>query len=159
MNYCLTCNAETTNPKYCNRSCAAKSNNKGVRRNGKPPKPCKRCGEPLNRNSEQYCSTKCFQDSQLDKRIESGSFSSTTAKTWLIKEYGSTCSVCGLGEWMGQKMPIEIDHIDGNSENNGLTNLRLICPNCHAQTPTYKARNTGNGRHYRRERYLQGKSY
>jgi hypothetical protein len=40
-----------------------------------------------------------------------------------------------------------------------LDNLRLICPNCHAQTQTYKNKNKGRGRHYRRERYAKGKSY
>src|SRR6266540_5330922 len=44
-------------------------------------------------------------------------------------------------------------------EYHSLDNLRLICPNCHAQTETYKAKNMGRGRHYRRERYAKGKSY
>ena len=52
-----------------------------------------------------------------------------------------------------------IDHIDGNSENNNLSNLRVICPNCDSLTPTYKGLNKGNGRAYRRERYKEGKSY
>lgn len=52
-----------------------------------------------------------------------------------------------------------MDHIDGNSENNDLDNLRLICCNCDAQTSTYKAKNIGKGRHYRRQRYAEGKSY
>jgi len=56
-------------------------------------------------------------------------------------------------------IPIELEHIDGNSENNLLTNLKLLCPNCHSLTPTYKALNVGNGRHKRRERYKDGKSY
>lgn len=60
---------------------------------------------------------------------------------------------------MGQPIPIELDHIDGNPENNELDNLRLICPNCHAQTPTYKGANKGNGRHERKERYQKGLSY
>ncbi|WIM86214.1 hypothetical protein PT015_14985 [Candidatus Mycobacterium wuenschmannii] len=38
-------------------------------------------------------------------------------------------------------------------------NLRLICPNCDSQLPTYKARNRGSGRHYRRQRYANGQSY
>lgn len=45
-----------------------------------------------------------------------------------------------------QFIPLEIDHIDGNSENNSEENLRLICPNCHSLTATYKGANRGKGR-------------
>lgn len=47
----------------------------------------------------------------------------------------------------------------GRSDNNILENLRLVCPNCHALTPTYKGKNNGNGRARRRQRYREGKSY
>jgi 5-methylcytosine-specific restriction endonuclease McrA len=57
------------------------------------------------------------------------------------------------------KCPIELEHIDGNSENNVLSNLKLICPSCHSLTSTYKNLNKGKGRHKRRERYKEGKSY
>jgi predicted HNH restriction endonuclease len=57
------------------------------------------------------------------------------------------------------KVPIELEHIDGNSTNNELSNLKLLCPNCHSLTSTYKALNKGNGRHKRMERYKEGKSY
>jgi len=46
-----------------------------------------------------------------------------------------------------------MDYIDGNPENNDLKNLRMICPNCDAQLPTYKSKNKGKGRHFRRVRY------
>jgi predicted HNH restriction endonuclease len=45
-----------------------------------------------------------------------------------------------------------LEHIDGNAYNNSESNLSLLCPNCHSQTPTYKAKNKGNGRVERRER-------
>ena len=82
-----------------------------------------------------------------------------TRKRRLLKEIGHKCQECGLTEWRGKQAPICLDHIDGNPENNSLDNLRLICPNCHAQTDTYKAKNTGSGRFYRRKRYKEGKSY
>jgi hypothetical protein len=44
---------------------------------------------------------------------------------------------------MGKDTPIELDHIDGNCANNAKENLRLICPNCHAQTEFYKGANAG----------------
>ncbi len=44
------------------------------------------------------------------------------------------------------KWDLEIDHIDGNSDNNSEENLRLVCPNCHSLTSTYCGTNRGNGR-------------
>ena len=54
---------------------------------------------------------------------------------------------------MGQPITLHSDHIDGNAANNVPENLRLICPNCHAQTPTYKNKNRGTGRPERRRQY------
>jgi 5-methylcytosine-specific restriction endonuclease McrA len=51
------------------------------------------------------------------------------------------CANCRLSEWMGGSIPLELDHIDGQSNNNVLSNLRLLCPNCHALTPTYRGKN------------------
>ncbi len=52
-----------------------------------------------------------------------------------------------------------LDHIDGNSENRFIDNFRLVCSNCDSQLDTYKSKNKGSGRHYRRERYKNGQSY
>jgi len=42
---------------------------------------------------------------------------------------------------MDQPIPLELDHIDGNHQNNALDNLRLLCPNCHSLTPTFRGKN------------------
>ena len=52
------------------------------------------------------------------------------------------CEICGVTEWMGQKVPLELDHKDGNHYNNEIKNLRIICPNCHAQTDTNSGKNS-----------------
>ena len=52
-----------------------------------------------------------------------------------------SCEHCGVSQWKGQRAYLEIDHIDGNKKNNALSNLRLLCVNCHSQTDTYKNKN------------------
>lgn len=81
-------------------------------------------------------------------------------KLYLFGEQGGVCALCGLGaSWNGQPLVFVLDHIDGDAQNNHRDNLRLICPNCDSQLPTYKARNKGRGRAWRRDRYANGQSY
>lgn len=91
--------------------------------------------------------------------VEAGKASARTLKRYLIYAEGHHCNKCKTKEWNGLPIPLELEHIDGNSLNNDLDNLKLLCPNCHAQTPTYKGANRGNGRHARRQRYAEGKSF
>ena len=51
------------------------------------------------------------------------------------------CDECGCTKWLGKPIPLELEHRDGDHSNNSIENLRLLCPNCHAMTPTYKGRN------------------
>lgn len=53
------------------------------------------------------------------------------------------CAICESDEWQGHPIPLELDHVNGDRTDNRLQNLRLLCPNCHAQTDTYRGRNIG----------------
>ena len=55
-----------------------------------------------------------------------------------LKEH--KCECCGNTEWMGHPIPLELHHKDGNHFNNELSNLELLCPNCHAQTDNYSCK-------------------
>ena len=80
----------------------------------------------------------------LERILRRGVFyQSNKLRKRLIRErlLEAVCSNCGGAEWLGKPMPLELDHIDGDKTNNVLGNLRLICPNCHALTPTYRGRN------------------
>lgn len=68
------------------------------------------------------------------------SIQSDSLKKRLLKEgyFEHKCYKCDNDTWNGESIPIELEHIDGNNKNNNLDNLTILCPNCHAQTPTYR---------------------
>lgn len=121
---------------------------------------CRNCGKstiPSSSRLGYYCSNACQQAVQVGDRYnrflngENNVFSTNVSiRKALSRRSGYKCAVCGLHNWLEQPITLEVDHIDGRHENNLSSNLRLLCPNCHAQTPTYKAKNKGNGRKYRR---------
>lgn len=61
----------------------------------------------------------------------------------LIREgyFEKKCCCCGLTHWLGEEIPLELHHKDGDKNNNSLENLELRCPNCHYFTETYKTKN------------------
>ena len=66
----------------------------------------------------------------------------------LIEEryFEHKCYKCEGTTWLGLPIPIQLEHIDGNNENNKLENLTILCPNCHSMTATFAGRNKGVGR-------------
>jgi hypothetical protein len=66
-------------------------------------------------------------------------FQTFKLKNKLLAEgiFENRCDICGLDEWNGKPLNSQLDHIDGDSHNHKLENLRMICPNCHSQTDTF----------------------
>jgi HNH endonuclease len=131
---------------------------------------CLGCGAALTkRHQKVFCSNRCQRAMERERNVERwldtgvGSTSSGVGhyiRLHLLEEQGHACAICGGGtSWKGQELRLVLDHVDGDSSNNRRDNLRLVCPNCDSQLPTYKARNRGNGRAWRRQRYADGKSY
>lgn len=134
--------------------------------NKKEAKKCLNCGKEIKRN-QIYCSHTCQQEYYYKEWISkwkagektgvSGQYgTSAYLRRYLFEKYDNKCAKCGWNEInpYTQNIPLEIEHIDGNFENNSEDNLILLCPNCHSLTSTYKGANKGNGRKDRKKYYV-----
>lgn len=52
------------------------------------------------------------------------------------------CEICGTINWQDEPITLELHHINGDSDDNTLSNLQILCPNCHSQTINYRSRNS-----------------
>lgn len=149
---------------FCSRKCQAEffSKDRGN---------CSHCQKQLGTKQEVYCSHECqieFQYTQNIQAWKSGEINGINdaealrgfVRRYMIEKYGNKCSLCGwdkVNPTTG-KVPIQIDHIDGNYKNNDESNLRILCPNCHSLTPTFGGLNKGRGREKRREKLRNNKN-
>jgi predicted nucleic acid-binding Zn ribbon protein len=169
---CLECgiviNKLWSDRKFCSKSCSTIFNNKNrkLKEKTKNKKHCKCCNSILNKNSKTYCSQKChieykyknviqkWKDGVIDGNVgENKEALSQTIRKYIFEKYDSKCTKCGWNEinkFTG-KIPLEIDHIDGNHLNSIENNLVLLCPSCHSLTEFYGSRNKGRGRKNRRK--------
>ena len=110
--------------------------------------------------TNKYCSIRCQQDYQYKQYItewQAGIHTGAKGKLqtsgyihrYVLEKQDYKCAECGINEHNGKSIVLELDHINGDSSNNQENNLRCLCPNCHSQTHTYKAKNKGNGRKLR----------
>jgi len=90
--------------------------------------------------------------SRLDKRFaEFGNPGKGQFKNALLLERGHRCECCGMTDWMNKPITLELEHTDGDRKNNTRENLKLLCPNCHSQTPTW--RRSGDKRTFNKQKF------
>ena len=166
---CMQCNLplsfDRKREKFCTQSCSAIFNN-GLR--SKPSRfKCLNCNieKTWGKNTKgKYCSRECQAkyeskvqiEQWLKGEIEGGYDTGHVAswvRRWLHEKYKEACQLCGWSKrhTITGKIPLTVNHIDGNSNNHCVENLELICPNCHSLTSTYGTLNRGNGRTKRQE--------
>ncbi len=104
--------------------------------------------------SHMYCDNKC----QLDLRskttfaknkklfLEGKLHNRPAIRKVLTDIRGHKCESCGIEDWQGNHITLQVDHINGDPYNDKPDNLRLICPNCHSQTDSFAGANRGKGR-------------
>ena len=160
---CLNCRKKLSKGqfKFCSRRCAIIVNNRTPKRIKLLLPSCQKCGKELKRKESIYCSVECQKifthESYIErwkKGLETGIIGikhfqiSGHIRQYIVEKYENKCARCGWHENhpISGKPPLEVEHIDGKWANTVEENLILLCPNCHALTPTYKARNRGNGR-------------
>lgn len=137
----------------------------------KPRQPCPVCTTPVENLRAKFCSNACQMEQQYQtyiKRWLTGEVTGGTRGEWetlsdhvrryMIERAHHRCEECGWDRVHPTtgRSPLTVDHQDGNAQNNALENLRVLCPNCHALTPTYGGLNRGKGRPGRRSRYVKG---
>ena len=144
--FCLKCGKEHSGAygsgKYCGVSCAnsrvrTEEVRKKISDGVKKSKPWEKIDwDKFDRESQ----IKKIKSTWKEKRGNWDDVHISTKKRWLKEEIES-CQMCGTKEWLGKKIKLEVDHIDGDKHNNSRENLRLLCPNCHSTTPTWRKPN------------------
>lgn len=152
---------------FCNHSCSASYNNKGICRNGNPlPEHsyCLNCGKEITRGNK-FCNNTCsaeYKEKEYIKRWKNGEESGRSGmygisehiRRYFLEKYNSSCQICGwnqVNQYTG-KVPLQIHHIDGNCLNNKEENLQLLCPNCHSLTDNFGSSNKNSSRIYRKQK-------
>lgn len=129
---------------------------------------CLNCEREIKQKNK-YCSNVCQKEFEYKLYIDEwkngiqsglkGEYQiSNHIKTYLFNKYNNKCARCSWGEKniYTNKIPLEVEHMDGNYKNNNEENLILLCPNCHSLTATYKEANLNNGRKERSKYKIGG---
>ncbi len=108
----------------------------------------------IYRKDNKYCSNRCQIDFQNLQKVEEWKITGKTGtvgtapwlKKYILEKQNGKCAECGISEWNNSPIVFDFEHRDGNSSNNLEENICCLCPNCHSQTITYKAKNKEYGR-------------
>ena len=133
--------------KFCNRQCAnsrkhsdatkQKQSESVLRYRSEHPIECSRTKEQIEETINIFKKT-------CNDRLLNADFSTLkygVLKKRVVLEQSGKCNNCGLLEWLGKPINLEIEHKDGNHYNNVRENVEAICPNCHSFTKTWRGRN------------------
>lgn len=149
---------------FCNRSCSATFHNKTKIVIKECPS-CHKSFHPVRGGRGIFCSSQCnanYKQSQTYVKIENGTYSvnhydQKVMREYLIKTRGRKCEQCNNSNWQGTPINLTVEHTDGNWNNNLLTNVKLLCWNCHSMTSTFGKKNKNGMRKKRTSIYQLGK--
>lgn len=161
--FCECCGNTIVNNgiKFCSSSCSAKINNSLFPKRGKVKEEvsCLSCGAKTT-NENSFCCGICKRKYELDKNIlawKNGEEIGYSGKDIKLKKFirnhliylsENKCSQCGWNKIhpITGKVPLEINHIDGDAKNCRESNLEVLCANCHSLTPNFRALNKNSSR-------------
>lgn len=102
---------------------------------------CKGCEKEFEYRPSQkngiYCSNKCQGEYSVRQRFVKGTKFRQSMRKYLVEHRDYQCEECGITEYNGKPITLQVDHKDGDRENNTFENLQFLCPNCHSQTDTW----------------------
>jgi hypothetical protein len=152
---CVNCKKQTNNPRFCSRSCSVSHNNSVQPKRKRIARECPACKKsffkPKSGSNQVFCSQMCrrknyeIQISNANRFDLNGQPSPRTVRKFLVATVGNFCALCNQNgqNWCQKPLTLIVDHIDGDAYNWALNNIRLVCPNCDSQLPTFKGRNKG----------------
>ena len=117
---------------------------------------CLKCDKECKwsyQHNNKFCSIACsskYKSDENKRKFFAGllieRIDRPTIRRYLAEARGYKCEVCGVSDWQGEKLTLQVDHINGDPSNDKPDNVRLICPNCHSQTRYLGGANKGRGR-------------